>query len=85
MIDESKGFLSSPPIEAIKGSAHQHIAKLIRHNCRIKDPENVETERTKHNLYYVYENEKLKQYDNVTVAQKVQAKKLELFSLVEKD
>lgn len=84
-MDESAGFLSSPPIMALKGDAHITISKVIRHNYRINLPDNVNESRTKYNYDFVYENEKLIKVDNQIAAQKVQAKKLELFSLVEND
>ncbi|WP_338955149.1 plasmid recombination protein [Spiroplasma endosymbiont of Polydrusus cervinus] len=46
-------FKSSPPIGKYQKYINGAVDKLIRHNFRIKIPENVNPEFTKYNFYYV--------------------------------
>ncbi|QJU61057.1 hypothetical protein [Spiroplasma citri] len=52
-MEKEDKFKSSPPIATFKKYKSGTVDKLIRHNFRIKVPENVNPEFTKYNFYYV--------------------------------
>lgn len=76
-------FKSSPPIATFKKYKSGTVDKLIRHNFRIKVPENVNPEFTKYNFYYV--GDKKEKIQNDRGFELANNKRFELLKNIEED
>ncbi len=76
-------FRSSPPIATFKKYSSKSVNKLIRHNFRIGIPENVNSEFTKYNFYYI--GDKKARISNEKGFELTNNKRIELLKKIEED